>query len=85
MANFPSRNPWHGFNNSPVYTRYQGEFSPQHLAFNANLQEFTHRVNQIVSAQGQGRMTDSDALRQIEQLWQELGRSRTGLGLGSSD
>jgi hypothetical protein len=53
--------------------------------FNANLQEFAHQVNQIAIAQEQERITDSDALRQIEQLWQALKRSRTGLGLGSSD
>ncbi len=85
MADFSSPNPWRDSNDGPIYTRYYGEFSPQNLAFNANLQEFAHRVKQIAVAQGQGRITDSEALRQIEQLWQELGRSRTGLGLSSSD
>jgi hypothetical protein len=42
-------------------------------------------MHPLVIAQGQGLMTDSDALGQIEQLWQALKRSRTGLGLGSSD
>ena len=85
MSDFHSSNPWQDPDNRPVYAKYHGEFSPQRLVFNANLQEFAHRLNQIVIAQGQGRMTDSDALRQIEQLWQALKRSRTGLGLGSSD
>jgi hypothetical protein len=85
MPDFPPSKPWPGPNDWPVYAKYHGEFSPQRLAFNANLQEFAHQVNQIVTAQGHGLITDSDALQQIEQLWQALQRSRTGLGLGSSD
>jgi hypothetical protein len=85
MSDFHSSNPWQDPDNRPVYAKYHGEFSPQRLVFNANLQEFAYQVNQIVIAQGQGPMTDSDALRQIEQLWQALKRSRTGLGLDSSD
>jgi hypothetical protein len=85
MSDFHSSDPWQDPNDWPVYAKYHGEFSPQCLVFNANLQEFAHQVNQIVVAQGQGHLTDADALRQIEQLWQALKRSRTGLGLGSSD
>jgi len=85
MSDFHSSDSWQDPNDWPVYAKYHGEFSPQRLVFNANLQEFAHRVNQIVTAQGQGLMTDADALQQIEQLWQALKRSRAGLGLGSLD
>jgi hypothetical protein len=85
MSDFHSSEPWQAPNDWPVYAQYHGEFSPQRLAFNANLQEFAYQANQIVIAQAQGRLTDSDALRQIEQLWQALKRSRTGLGLDSSN
>jgi hypothetical protein len=85
MANSHSSAPWHDPDDWPVYAKYQGDFSPQRLVFNANLQEFAYQVNQIVIAQGRGQITDADALRQIEQLWQALKRSKTGLGLGSLD
>jgi hypothetical protein len=85
MSDFNSFNPWQDPDDRPVYAKYHGEFSPQRLVFNANLQEFAYQVNQIVIAQRQGQITTADAFEQIEQLWQILQRSRTGLGLGSSD
>ena len=85
MSDFHSSDPRQDPNDWPVYAPYHGEFSPQRLAFNANLQEFAHQVNQIVSAQGQEQITTADALQRLEQLWQALKRSRTGLGLDSSN
>jgi hypothetical protein len=85
MSNFSSSNSWPDANDLPGYSRYYGKFSPQRLVFNANLQEFAHRVNQIANAQAQGQMTTADALHQIEHLWQELQRSRTRLGLDPLD
>ena len=85
MSDLLPSNPWQDPKDRSVYAKYYGKFSPQHLAFNANLQEFAQQVNQIAAAQGRGQMTTDDALRQIEQLWQSLKQSKAGLGLGLLD
>lgn len=62
---------------------YQGRFSLENLAFNANLQEFTLQANKIANAHGQGHIASDEALHQLEQLWQQLKASKHGLGIGS--
>lgn len=61
------------------YNRYQGRFDPQHLAFNANLQEFAQRVSYLSCLQTSGKMTPDDALERIAYLWEKLRRSRESL------
>jgi hypothetical protein len=62
---------------------YQGQFSLENLAFNANLQEFTQQAQIIADSYGQGHLDSDGALHQLEQLWQQLKASKHGLGISS--
>jgi hypothetical protein len=66
-------------------SRYRGEFSPQTLAFNANLQEFSQRIGYICALETGGKITTAEAYRQIKQLWKDLKASKKGLDIGSDD
>jgi len=61
-------------------SRYYGHFSPQNLAFNANLQEFAVRVNTICGLETGGKITPDDAYQEIRKLWQQLTESYSALG-----
>lgn len=63
------------------YTKYRGEFSPENLAFDANLQEFAQRVSYICTLETTGKLTQDDAYDRIRDLWKSLKRSRKGLGI----
>ena len=65
-------------------SRYYGQFSPQSLAFNANLQEFSQRVDIICALETGGKLTSMEAYLQIRQLWKELKKSKKELGIGTS-
>ncbi len=56
--------------------RYYGDFTPQQLAFNANLQEFAQRVAFICSLETGGKLPSLDAYQQIKGLWKDLKRSK---------
>jgi len=58
---------------------YRGEFSPEHLAFNANLQEFAGRVSLICNLETGGKISSQDAYNQIKALWKELKASKKNL------
>lgn len=62
-------------------SRYYGEFSPQNLTFNANLQEFAHRVGYISSLNTGGKISPEEAYQQIHGLYQQLKQSKKSLGL----
>lgn len=59
--------------------RYRGEFTPEQLAFNANLQEFAQRVSLICGLETGGKIPSKEAYRQIKQLWKDLKRSKKEL------
>jgi len=59
--------------------RYYGNFTPENLAFNANLQEFAQRVATICGLETGGRISPEEAYKQIRTLWKALKRSKTGL------
>ena len=63
-------------------SRYYGEFSPQNLVFNANLQEFAHRVTLLCGLETGGKLTSEEAYEQIKSLWIELKKSKEELGIG---
>jgi pyruvate-formate lyase-activating enzyme len=69
---------------SPI-SRYYGEFTPQNLAFNANLQEFANRVSIICALETNGKLTPQDAYQQIFQLWTALAASEKNLLEDPSD
>jgi hypothetical protein len=60
-------------------SRYYGEFSPQQLTFNANLQEFAHRISYISGLQTGGKLSPDEAYSQIKTLYKQLKRSKKGL------
>lgn len=64
--------------------RYRGQFKPENLVFNANLQEFASRVMVISNLETGGKLTPEDSYKQIKALWKELKRSKKSLGIGQA-
>jgi hypothetical protein len=60
-------------------SRFRGEFSPENLAFDANLQEFANRIAIICNLETGGRIAPEDAYKQIKQLWKQLKQSKNEL------
>ena len=63
-------------------SRYYGQFTPENLAFNANLQEFAVRVNTICGLETGGKISPLEAYQQIKRLWHHLEKSHDALGIG---
>lgn len=57
-------------------SRYRGEFTPEYLAFNSNLQEFAQRISIICNLETNGKISPEDAYQQIKGLWKELKQSK---------
>lgn len=72
--------------NNFLYPRspYHGKVNPENVVFNANLQEFAQRVTYISNLHTNGKLDPEVAYQQIEQLWQQLDRSKTELGIGQN-
>ncbi len=64
---------------------YHGQVKPEALVFNANLQEFAQRVSYICNLQTYGKLSPEESYQQIHELFQQLKRSYTALGIGSDD
>ncbi|PSN09138.1 hypothetical protein C7293_29975 [filamentous cyanobacterium CCT1] len=60
-------------------SKYWGEFTPQQLAFNANLQEFAQRVSFVCNLETGGKMSADDAYNEIKRLWKDLKQSKANL------
>ena len=63
---------------------YHGEYTPERMVFNANLQEFANKVSLICNLETGGKITSEDAYSQIKALWKELKASKKSL-LDSTD
>jgi isopropylmalate/homocitrate/citramalate synthase len=63
--------------------RYNGNFTPEYLIFNSNLQEFTQKISYICSLETAGKLTPEESYQQIKRLWKELKRSKKQLGIGA--
>jgi hypothetical protein len=61
---------------------YRGNFQPQHLVFNANLQEFAQRVGYISNLETNGKLSPEASYKEIKTLWKQLKRSKKSLGIG---
>lgn len=59
--------------------RYRGEFTPEHLAFNANLQEFAQRVSLLCGLETGGKIPPEEAYKEIKDLWNQLRESKRAL------
>ncbi len=66
-------------------SKYHGEFTPQNLAFNANLQEFAQRVALICALETGGKVSSSEAYDDIKKLWKDLKSSKKSLLKKSDD
>ncbi|MEB3231738.1 MAG: hypothetical protein VKJ64_12070 [Leptolyngbyaceae bacterium] len=60
-------------------SRYRGSFTPENLAFNANLQEFANRVSIICGLETNGKIAPKQAYEQIKDLWEQLDSSQNHL------
>jgi hypothetical protein len=60
-------------------SRYYGKFSPENLLFNANLQEFSHRVSIICALETGGKISTQEAFLQVAELWHQLEESKQNL------
>ncbi|MGD1853093.1 MAG: hypothetical protein ACFB2W_02480 [Leptolyngbyaceae cyanobacterium] len=58
---------------------YHGEFTPERMVINANLQEFASKVSLICNLETGGKITSEDAYSRIKKLWKELKASKKAL------
>lgn len=65
-------------------SRYHGDFKPENLVFNANLQEFAQRVNYLCSLETGGKISPEEAYQEIKDMWKQLKRSKKQLGIGEN-
>ncbi|MBD1926247.1 hypothetical protein H6F74_08285 [Trichocoleus sp. FACHB-90] len=63
-------------------SRYYGQVKPENLVFNANLQEFSQKVNYICNLETSGKISPTDAYEQIKNLWKQLKQTKKQLGIG---
>ncbi|MGD1703125.1 DUF7219 family protein [Dapis sp. BLCC M229] len=64
------------------HSRYHGDFTPENLVFNANLQEFAQRVSIICGLETGGKISPEEAYDKIKDLWKQLKKSKKNLGIG---
>jgi sulfopyruvate decarboxylase TPP-binding subunit len=62
-------------------SRYRGDFKPENVVFNANLQEFTQKISYICNLETGGKITPDEAYQEIKKLWKELKKSKKELGI----
>lgn len=65
-------------------SRYRGQFSPEHLIFDANLQEFAQRVTYLSALETGGKVSPVEAYTEIKHLWKQLKRSKKHLDIGGN-
>lgn len=65
-------------------SRYWGQFSHEHLIFNANLQEFAQRVTYVSALETGGKVSPVQAYTEIKHLWKQLKRSKKHLDIGGN-
>ncbi|MGF1939182.1 MAG: DUF7219 family protein [Nostoc sp. ChiQUE02] len=72
--------------NSFLYprSRYYGNFKPENLVFNANLQEFAQKISYITCLETGGKLSQEEAYEQIKALWKELKHSKKQLAIGEN-
>lgn len=65
-------------------SRYYGDFKPENVVFNANLQEFAQRVNFICNLETSGKLSPEEAYEAVKALWKELKKSKQALNIGDT-
>lgn len=66
-------------------SRYYGDFKPENVLFNSNLQEFAQKVNYICNLETGGKLTPQEAYEEIKVLWNDLKKSKKNLGIGKKN
>lgn len=64
-------------------SRYYGEFTPENLVFNSNLQEFAQKVSYLCAMETGGKITADHAYKEIKSMYRELKKTRKNLGIGT--
>lgn len=64
---------------------YHGQFKPEYLVFNANLQEFSQRVSYITNLQTNGKLSPQEAYHEIKNLWKQLKAAKKQLEINSTN
>ncbi|MCW5318406.1 hypothetical protein GTQ43_33200 [Nostoc sp. KVJ3] len=65
-------------------SRYYGQFQPENIVFNANLQEFSQKVGYISCLETSGKLSPEEAYNQIRALWKQLKHSKKELSIGKN-
>lgn len=65
-------------------SHYRGQFTPEHLVFNANLQEFAQRIGYICALETGGKVSPEQAFAEIKNLWKQLKRSKEKLDISDA-
>ena len=60
-------------------TNYHGEFTPQNLVFNANLQLFAQQVMNLCNLETNGKISPEDTYDEIKKFWKQLELSKKEL------
>ncbi|PAX53050.1 DUF7219 family protein [Brunnivagina elsteri] len=66
-------------------SRYYGEFKPEYLVFDANLQNFSQQIGYISSLETSGKISPEEAFFQVKSLWTDLKISSEQLGIDISN
>lgn len=66
-------------------SRYYGDFQPENVVFNSNLQEFAQKVNYICNLETGGKLAPQEAYEEIKALWNDLKKSKKNLKIGKKD
>ncbi len=64
--------------------RYYGQFKPENLVFDANLQEFAQRISYIYNLENSGKLNPEEAYQRIETLWKQLEGTKKQLEIGEN-
>lgn len=62
-------------------SRYHGDFQPENVVFNANLQEFAQKISYICNLETGGKIAPQEAYLEIKKLWKQLKKSKKELGI----
>ncbi|RMG12224.1 MAG: hypothetical protein D6728_07035 [Cyanobacteria bacterium J055] len=60
---------------------YRGNFTPEQMVFNSNLQEFAQKVTYICNLETNGKLPPDTAYKEIKLLWKQLKRSKKELNI----
>lgn len=60
-------------------SHYYGDFTPQNLVFNANLQFFAQQVSYLCNLEANGKISPNDAYEEIKKFWNQLKHSKQEL------